>query len=44
MNPVSPVCGLICVHVVCAVCAQAHTHTHAQFRGLGIVIGMESAE
>lgn len=27
MNPVSPVCGLICVHVVCAVCAHRLTHS-----------------
>lgn len=31
MNPVSPVCGLICVHVcaccMCCACTQAHTHS-----------------
>ena len=34
----------MCVHVVCVVHAHRLTHTHAQFRGLGIVIGMESSE
>ena len=34
----------MCVNVVCVVYAHRLTHTHAQFRGLGIVIGMESTE